>query len=734
MFAPKTNDNARNNRGAVQTKLKIGEKDDKYEREADAVADRVVSGAPVQMGSSGNNPNPVQRKGEEEEESMQMQVQRKGEEEEEMLQAKCAACAEEDKMQMQVQRKGEEEEESMQMKVQRKGEDEEEMLQPKCAACAEEDKMEPAIHRAPDGTQTASAGVADQISATRGGGRSMDQTTHREMSTKMGADFNGVRIHTDQKAAGLSQQLGARAFTVGNDIYFNQGQYNPASHQGKHLLAHELTHTIQQKGLQRKRIQKSDFDVDGLPPNAASFPHRIFFTRGGTTIPASEIAKLAAFSGSAAALTLKGTSSEEGSDAANTTVINARLTAVENELNTQGYTGTATRVVDVAAGAGNIEYQRMRSVEIIPPGGSSTTPPAVAVVPCTDPLAGGANYPSRWTDAETEAQRLITDGQAKLTAATRAADTDAALTRFFGSSTDAKAAEVNTKLTNISAQITQYLDPANHQCVNQCSNTIASNVGTGASAMLTLCPTFFSDTLNERATTTVHEAVHGTPSINGDDTAYAHHRLIEFLSPTDSIQNPDSYKLFLMTLDGQTPSVGPSSPDVANGMSAAEEHTAKKALAWLEMYLTGTYLQLDTLYERLNGHRVAGTATWPAGFYRNMMTKAAPHFGLTAPPAVSPNENDQVRLAAVFHRYRTMRNVFWSPVTITKGATNSWTAGPGNSVEVDAAFFGLSSMDQVQKLMELMVHATPDISGSLEPHYLTFMEEVRVLLGSPSPP
>jgi len=565
-------------------------------------------------------------------------------------------------------------------------------------------------------------------------GQPLDATARSSMETRFGQDFSGVRVHTDSQAAESAWAVGARAYTVGNDVVFAPGQFSPDTSSGKRLLAHELTHTIQQKGLHQKRIQKADFDVDGLPPNAASFPRRIFFTRGGTTIPLSERGKLAVFAGSAVALTLKGTSSEEGSDVANTNTINARLTAVANELNSVGYTGIATPVVDVTAGAGNIEYQRMRSVEIILPGGSSTTPPAVAVVPCTDALAGGANYPSKWTAAETEAQRLITDGKAKLDVVPRTASTNAALNRFFGSSADIKATEVSGKLSDISAQITQYLDAANHQCVNQCSNTIASNVGTGVGAMLTLCPTFFTNTLNERATTTVHEAVHGTPSIHGADTAYAHHRLIEFLSPADSIQNPDSYKLLLMTLDGQIPTVGPSSPDVATGLAAAEEHTAKKALAWLEMYLTSTYLQLNTLYERLNGHRMAGTATWPAGFYRNMMTKAAPHFGLTAPPTVPVSERDQVRLAAVFHRYRTMRNTFWRPITITRGTPSRWIAGPGNSVKVNAAFFGLSSMDQVKKLMVLLVHATPDISGSLEPHYLSFVEEVRVLLGSPAPP
>jgi len=69
-----------------------------------------------------------------------------------------------------------------------------------------------------------------------------------DLEPKFGADFSGVKVHTGSTAAQLSQDVGAQAFTHGSDIYFNQGKYNPESGAGKHLLAHELTHTVQQGG------------------------------------------------------------------------------------------------------------------------------------------------------------------------------------------------------------------------------------------------------------------------------------------------------------------------------------------------------------------------------------------------------------------------------------------------------------------------------------------------------
>jgi hypothetical protein len=74
----------------------------------------------------------------------------------------------------------------------------------------------------------------------------MDSATQSFMESRFGTDFSNVKIHTGDDAVQMSRALGAQAFTVGSDIYFNSGKYNPSSESGKHLLAHELTHTVQQ--------------------------------------------------------------------------------------------------------------------------------------------------------------------------------------------------------------------------------------------------------------------------------------------------------------------------------------------------------------------------------------------------------------------------------------------------------------------------------------------------------
>lgn len=77
------------------------------------------------------------------------------------------------------------------------------------------------------------------------GESSVGQDTRSFMSERLGHDFSKVKIHTDSEAVKMNREIGARAFTAGNDIYFNEGEYNPESLNGKKLLAHELVHTMQ---------------------------------------------------------------------------------------------------------------------------------------------------------------------------------------------------------------------------------------------------------------------------------------------------------------------------------------------------------------------------------------------------------------------------------------------------------------------------------------------------------
>ena len=86
------------------------------------------------------------------------------------------------------------------------------------------------------------------IAAARGGGRSLDGTLSRSLEHDMGSALNDVRVHTDATANALARAVSARAFTVGSDIFFASGEYQPGTADGNRLVAHEVAHVLQQRG------------------------------------------------------------------------------------------------------------------------------------------------------------------------------------------------------------------------------------------------------------------------------------------------------------------------------------------------------------------------------------------------------------------------------------------------------------------------------------------------------
>ncbi len=88
--------------------------------------------------------------------------------------------------------------------------------------------------------------TADRIKRERGGGQPLEESAQAHIGEATGHDFSGVRVHTSPEADALSRQLGAKAFTTGQDVFFHKGAYEPHSTAGQELIAHELTHVAQQ--------------------------------------------------------------------------------------------------------------------------------------------------------------------------------------------------------------------------------------------------------------------------------------------------------------------------------------------------------------------------------------------------------------------------------------------------------------------------------------------------------
>ncbi len=194
----------------VQMQLTVGRPDDQYEQEADRVADWVT-----------RLPEPPEIPGEESEQLVE-QATPSPVGEAAPVQTKPLPIS--SLPRQRVNRKAPEDEDAVQAKTE-------------------------------SGSSARVGGVEAQIDSLRSGGQPLPNSTRRFFESRMGYDFSGVRIHNDSHGAVASEALRARAFTFGRDVAFGHGQYAPHTLTGRHLLAHELTHVVQQ-GAAAPRIQR----------------------------------------------------------------------------------------------------------------------------------------------------------------------------------------------------------------------------------------------------------------------------------------------------------------------------------------------------------------------------------------------------------------------------------------------------------------------------------------------
>jgi len=126
-------------------------------------------------------------------------------------------------------------------------------IQRMCAECEEEALHRSARAEAPD-TASEPSGAEERVERARSGGEPLPVALREFFEPRFGADFSGVRIHRDGGAAESARELNARAYTIGRDIVFGAGEYAPDTRSGKALIAHELTHVVQQRGNYIQRL------------------------------------------------------------------------------------------------------------------------------------------------------------------------------------------------------------------------------------------------------------------------------------------------------------------------------------------------------------------------------------------------------------------------------------------------------------------------------------------------
>ena len=202
--------------GALQAKLMIGQPGDIYEREADRMAERVMKMPGSQVPNEKNVSTPAGNNS---------------------IRRRCPGCKKGTRI-------GKEEEDEKLRKKEAPGPQEE----PFFKISEYQSKKETINAKSDSGTLQAGSDLQQKLNTSKGSGRTLPEDIRSSFESALGADFSNVNIHTGTDAVEMNKELGAQAFTHGSDIYFNSGKYDPTSSSGKQLLAHELTHTVQQGG------------------------------------------------------------------------------------------------------------------------------------------------------------------------------------------------------------------------------------------------------------------------------------------------------------------------------------------------------------------------------------------------------------------------------------------------------------------------------------------------------
>ena len=233
---------------AIQTKLTVGPANDRYEQEADEVAKNLTR----QMTSPAEPKG--QRQGMDEEEEIQAQRQM---DEEEPLQGKFAsdlAQRQEDEEELQMKplrpKGGLQTSPSDRNAIRRQAEEEEEIM------------AKPKIQRIGRGGGDIDSETESAIHKASSSGQPLPGSVREPAENAFKADLSDVKVHTGAESDSINTSLQSRAFTTGSNIFFKQGEYNPGSSSGQNLIAHELTHVIQQGAGKQNTSGSQDNDKD----------------------------------------------------------------------------------------------------------------------------------------------------------------------------------------------------------------------------------------------------------------------------------------------------------------------------------------------------------------------------------------------------------------------------------------------------------------------------------------
>jgi ribosomal protein S27E len=529
----------------IQPKLSVGAVDDPFEREADLMADRVM-----RMPDSS------------------------------FIQRKCASCEEEEKIHRMPETS---------------------FLQRKCTACEHEEeekihrKVTPFIQKKDNGLEggTASESVTNQINSSRGGGNRMSENTLSFMESRFNTDFSGVKIHTDSNAVQMSRELNAQAFTVGNDIYFNAGKYSPESDFGRHLLAHELTHTVQQGGAIERKVQRR------VSPRISQLREHLSYGVFDWAITDGDVASVL--------LTLRELTSQDLQDTVGLLESEGLIGRLFENLQ-ESDDRNLDMIPDFMQSVQNARFRRTRT--------DGTTEVSSCNPNQRSQNQNALSHVVEWANRSIDAIINFQIGIDPL----ESARIGRLLDRYFfheaqtGVLTQAQRVNFGDQMIERLNVMKEGAPNTIINCVSPfdllCAGNTIAYVESGLTPTMRMCSSFFGKDDNEKINTVFHELMHFYNGRVGD-TGYAHERVFEFLPPDRAVNNADSYSTFATAIMlGERTALQTeerSVRDVVEGCSPLQEANLRRDIAYATRMIQNATNQIEADYDVQNRRDSAST-------------------------------------------------------------------------------------------------------------------------------
>jgi outer membrane protein OmpA-like peptidoglycan-associated protein len=682
-------------------------------------------------------------------------------------------------------------------------------IQRKCAGCDDEIKPRAQIRRAPASDVQASPEVGAAVHAAEHGGAPLPQSARDFFEPRFGRDLRQVRVHTDSEAASGAEAVQARAYTFGRDIVFGAGQYAPSAAQGRHLLAHELAHVLQQNdGGTCIDRQADDARVTQLEPKpeqrTKGMPDRFFFDldqselRADVLAEAAERARLVtwAIAHEGQHVRLVGRASQEGLSSHNIDLARRRAATVRGILEEHGVIVDGTPQIDMTYSQRPVDYRFYRSVEAIVAGSTATSCSTFTQKEKDQDIA---NCETALKDAHERAVEIADAALARIEPNTDPSgspgpDRDAVLNdRFNG----IDRSRLLPNFRSIVARLGQINSASGHICNDRCAKGCERAASAGADGPLKLCASFYipgfrGQTIDadERVFVVLHETTHSaavpgsSPKQSvGIDMAYVITRLFSALTGSEAFQNDDSYVSAMLTLardEGGAPAVikaGGGAPvdtmklKTPTGETGDRNLRARRAIGFAESWLNYATFWTPEAYDFVS----TSLSTWNepelGGLGHGMLELFAPAFKLRHPgtadfddetkktvksyqtdvagrgfatPPISRRSRteDRTRIAGIYDRLERMQWRLMTPIAVDRASSGDgqWSSeaglpGLGTTVELADDFFtSKNPIEQTRHVIRLMARAMPDTGATWVEAYVEIVDGVHQFRGlGPTP-